>query len=125
VSLPVLVRRAAEIDVMRAEDWYEAQRPGLGHEFREAVDATIARIAEKPLAYPDRYHGARRALVRRFPYVLWYKALPDLIVVLRVSTAAAIPERWAPDFGNRRTSGFSGPALALLAPAAEPARSTP
>jgi plasmid stabilization system protein ParE len=67
---------------MRAEDWYEALRPGLGHEFREAVDATIARIAANPLAYPDRYHGARRALVRRFPYVLWYRTLPDLIVVL-------------------------------------------
>ena len=67
---------------MGAEDWYEARRPGRGHEFREAAGAAIARIAENPLAYPDRYRGARRALVHRFPYVLWYRALPDLILVL-------------------------------------------
>ena len=82
MSLPVLIRRAAELDLMRAEDWYEAQRPGLGHEFRDAVDAAIARIAENPLACPDRYLGARRALVRRFPYVLWYRALPDRVILL-------------------------------------------
>jgi plasmid stabilization system protein ParE len=82
LSLPVLVRRAAELDLMRAEDWYEAQRPALGHDFRDAVDAAIARIAENPLAYADRYHGARRALVQRFPYVLWYRALPDRVILL-------------------------------------------
>ena len=67
---------------MRTEDCYEAQRPGLGHEFRDAVDVAIARIAENPLAYADRYHGARRALVRRFPYVLWYRALADRVILL-------------------------------------------
>ena len=78
----VLIRRAAELDLMRIEDWYEGRRPGLGHEFREAVDAAIARIGENPLAYPDRYRGARRALVRRFPYILWYRVLADFALVL-------------------------------------------
>lgn len=66
---------------MRIEDGYEARRLGFGYEFREAVDAAVARIAENPRAYPDRYRGARRALMRRFPYILWYRALPDLVVV--------------------------------------------
>ena len=67
---------------MRIEDWYEGQRPGLGHEFREAVDIAITRIAENPFAYPDRYRGARRALVRHFPYALWYRALADFVIIL-------------------------------------------
>ena len=82
MTLPVLIRRAAELDLARIEDWYDGQQPGLGHEFREAVDAVIARIADNPLAYPDRYRGARRALLRRFPYVLWYRALASFVVVL-------------------------------------------
>jgi plasmid stabilization system protein ParE len=82
LTLPVLIRRAAELDLEGIEDWYEEQRPGLGHEFREAVDTVIARIADNPLAYPDRYRGARRALLRRFPYVLWYRVLENLVVVL-------------------------------------------
>jgi plasmid stabilization system protein ParE len=70
LTLPVLIRRAAELDLMGIEDWYERQRPGLGHEFREAVDHTISRVAGNPFAYPERYRGARRALLRRFPYVI-------------------------------------------------------
>ena len=79
---PVVIRRTAEIDVMAIEDWYEAQRPGLGREFRAAVDAGITRIADNPLAYAERYRGVRRAVLRRFPYVIWYRALENLVVVL-------------------------------------------
>ena len=43
---------------MGIEDWYEEQRPGLGRDFREMADAVIARIADNPLAYPERYRGA-------------------------------------------------------------------
>jgi plasmid stabilization system protein ParE len=64
------------------EDWYETQRQGLGGEFREAVDAAIARIADNPLAYEERYRGARRARLRRFPYAVWYRSFADHVVVL-------------------------------------------
>ena len=67
---------------MGIEDWYEEHRPGLGHEFREMAEAVIARIADNPFAYPERYRGARRALLRRFPYVVWYRALEDVVIVL-------------------------------------------
>lgn len=82
MTLPIVLRRAAEIDLAAIEDWYDGQRHGLGIEFREAVDHAIARIAGDPLAYPERYRGTRRILLRRFPYVLWYRALDDFVVVL-------------------------------------------
>jgi plasmid stabilization system protein ParE len=82
LTLPVLIRRAAELDVAGIEDWYEGQEPGLGREFRDAVGAVITRIGESPFAYPERYRGARRALLRRFPYVIWYRALENVVVVL-------------------------------------------
>lgn len=82
MTLPVLLRRAAELDLVAIEDWYDGQRQGLGGEFREAVDDVIARIADNPLAYPERYRGTRRALLRRFPYVLWYRPFENFVVVL-------------------------------------------
>ena len=54
----------------------------LGREFRGAVDDAIALIAENPLAYPERYRGARRARLRRFPYLLWYRPFDNFVVVL-------------------------------------------
>ena len=64
------------------EDSYDSQREGLGGEFRQMVDEAITRIADSPLAYPERYRGARRILLRRFPYVLWYQPFESLVVVL-------------------------------------------
>jgi plasmid stabilization system protein ParE len=82
------------------QDWYDRQRQGLGREFREAVDQANARIAENPLEYPERYRGARRILLRRFPYVLWYRPLENFVVVLACVHGKRVPARLA--------SGFAG-----------------
>jgi len=78
----VLLRRAAELDLAGIEDWYDAQQVGLGVEFRGAIDELFGRIADNPLAYPERYRTNRRALVRRFPYVVWYRLQKSDAVIL-------------------------------------------
>ena len=78
----VVLRRAAELDLAAIEDWYEGQEAGLGAEFRKAVDELVDRIGETPLAYPERYRGNRRAILRRFPYVVWYRIAGDSAIVL-------------------------------------------
>ena len=50
--------------------------------FGTRSDQAIERIAENPLAYPERYRGARRTLLRHFPYVLWYRPFDNFVVVL-------------------------------------------
>lgn len=77
-----MLRRAAELDVVAIEDWYEAQQEGLGAEFREALGELLTRIGNNPLAYPERYRGSRRAMLRRFPYVVWYRVDGETSVVL-------------------------------------------
>ena len=67
---------------MAIEDWYDGRLQGLGAVFRAAVDEAIARIAGNPLMYPERYRGNRRAVLRRFPYVLWYRSSDTFVVVL-------------------------------------------
>ena len=77
-----MFRRQAELDLEAIEDWYDARRQGLGAEFREAAGELIARIADNPQMYQERYRGLRRAILRRFPYVLWYRAQGASLVVL-------------------------------------------
>jgi plasmid stabilization system protein ParE len=51
-------------------------------------------IVEYPLAHP-RVHGeARRALVRRFPYAIYFRAMSDEVVVLAVMHGRRFPRRW-------------------------------
>ncbi len=78
----ILLRRAAELDLAGIEDWYEAQQTGLGAEFREAVDELFQHIGDNPLACPERYRANRRAIVRRFPYVVWYRLREGDAIIL-------------------------------------------
>jgi len=78
----VLLRRAAELDLAAIEDWYNTQQDGLGAEFRGAIADVIRRIGDSPLSYPERHRTNRRALLRRFPYVVWYRVQSDSAIVL-------------------------------------------
>lgn len=69
---PLIVRPAAEAEIEEAYRWYEGQRPSLGDEFARAVDACLASIRRQPEFYPEQYKRARRALLRRFPYAIFY-----------------------------------------------------
>jgi toxin ParE1/3/4 len=89
----VLLRRAeAEIDEGRG--WYEEQAPGLGREFVLAVEATLARLQAHPAGYAEVRPRVRRALVRGFPYGVFYAVYVDRITVLAVVHARRDPRRW-------------------------------
>jgi hypothetical protein len=62
------IRADAELDIVEATLWYEAEREGLGVEFSADLDRTVARIAENPLQFAEKEWGARMAMVDRFPY---------------------------------------------------------
>jgi toxin ParE1/3/4 len=72
LSFDVQVRRAAELEVAEAQLWYEKHQSGLGAEFYSEVSHSIDRLADTPLIYQIVYRDIRRAVVRRFPYLIWY-----------------------------------------------------
>jgi toxin ParE1/3/4 len=80
----VLLREEARSEVLEAFAWYEERRSGLGVEFRDALDATIARALRHPLVYAAGDRGLRRALVSRFPYAVYFRIYPDALVVVGV-----------------------------------------
>lgn len=73
MSQHVIVLDEAEDELIKAQKWYEAQCSGLGQEFRSAIDEAMERLLKAPLAaslilnLPPTI-GARRVLVKRFPY---------------------------------------------------------
>ena len=81
MSFDIQVRRAAELDVAEAQLWYETRRTGLGTEFHSEVTQVIDRLAETPLIYQVVYKDIRRAIVHRFPYLVWFRVLGEAVVV--------------------------------------------
>ena len=82
----LVLRPQAEVELLDARDWHEEQRPGLGGVFATEVDLALARIVQAPLACPCVQGETRRALVRRFPYAVYFPAMSDEIVVLLLTS---------------------------------------
>ena len=89
-----IFRSAAAADVEEAYRWYESQRIGLGEEFfatlRTALDAVVA----NPEQFPIVHRNTRRALVRRFPYGLFFRIVDDQAVIVACMHARRDPQRW-------------------------------
>jgi len=90
----VLFRAAAEADASEAYVWYERQRPGLGGEFKEELGATLQRIAEGPEAFQVVHRDTRRALMRKFPYSVFYRVYPESIIVVACMHGRRSSARW-------------------------------
>lgn len=94
MSLPVVVRPEAEADLLAALDRYEQQRAGLGDSFRAAAETMLARIEAMPELYAAEFRGVRRAKLRRFPFVVYYRMLADRSEVIAVLHGARDPQIW-------------------------------
>lgn len=84
----------AEQDVADAYIWYEEQEFGLGEEFLRCVDACILLIRRNPEIGRVVYESYRRAVVRRFPYVVFYEYLNDTIIIYSVFHSSQNPQKW-------------------------------
>ena len=94
MNLPVLIRDDAARDIEEAAQWYETQRQGLGHSFLDEVRAAIDLIVERPERFPVVTRNTRRALIRRFPYGVFYRIEPDALVVVALFHASRSPRIW-------------------------------
>jgi plasmid stabilization system protein ParE len=80
----VIVRPEAERELVEAHRWYARQYLGLGHAFLLSIDAAIQSICREPELYACIHKNIRRALVRRFPYGVFYLIDYEQIVVVAI-----------------------------------------
>jgi plasmid stabilization system protein ParE len=81
-------------DVDVAYAWYERQRVGLGEDFLGCVDACIEAICREPEMHERAHEDYRRALVRRFPYAIFYEYVGSVVTVYCVFHTSRHPEKW-------------------------------
>lgn len=76
----------AVADLQEIRDHYEAVKAGLSVRFVIVLEELFVRLVEFPRSAPlvAGYVDVRRAVVRGFPDVVFYRYRPDRIDVLRV-----------------------------------------
>lgn len=95
----LLIRPAAEAEIVQAHNWYKLQTEDLSGEFLRAVDACLSAIEREPLAYAIVHRQVRRALLRKFPYSLFFRHETidednERIVILACFHARRDPKQW-------------------------------
>jgi plasmid stabilization system protein ParE len=90
----LLVSALAESDLADAADWYNRILSGLGDDFVLCVELALDRILEHPEAFTLILPAVRRALVRRFPYGVFFRLRHERIEIEAVFHLRADPARF-------------------------------
>ena len=94
MAAELIVAPEAEQDVDEAYAWYEGRRVGLGEEFLGCVDSCVHAICRNPESCEFAHKNYRRSSVRRFPYIIFYKYVNNIVTVYCVFHSSRDPQKW-------------------------------
>ncbi len=84
----------ADIELHEAVEWYSSKRLGLDSEFMLCIDEAIERIKRNPEIFPVALRNARKTMVKRFPYTIYYEYEEDKIMILAIFHGKRNPKHW-------------------------------
>ena len=90
----VVLRDEARVEFDEAFDFYENQKPGSGVIFASRVQDVFDRIAANPEIHAVVFADIRKAVVKRSPYRVFYRAEALRIEVIAVFHTARNPLIW-------------------------------
>ncbi len=91
----LLFRPEAVSDIEEAVGWYEERRPGLGRRLLYDLDDLFRRVRQRPLYFPVVGSDVRRAMLRKFPYAVYFRFEENkFLVVLAVLHLKRWPGTW-------------------------------
>jgi len=94
MNYKILVQPEAENDLISAARWYEKKLKGLGESYLLSVDSTIQAIMQNPELFPIIINGIRRALIRKFPFSVFYLIDKERINIIAVFHTSRDPNNW-------------------------------
>jgi len=94
VTPRLLLEPEAEAEFVEAQRWYAERSPLIAEAFRSAVPRTLEAVESSPQSFPVAILDIRKALVRRFPYVVYYVGLPQVTTVIAIIHARRDPRVW-------------------------------
>ncbi len=88
--------KLAEMELDDAFQYYESIQIGLGIQFQEEIQNSLARIINFPEMYQMIGEYSRRCLVHKFPYSVVYQYRDELneILVIAIAHLHRRPDYW-------------------------------
>ena len=80
----LITKKLAKGDILEANSWYENKKKGLGKEFLNELEDIYNRIQNNPNQFPVINHLYRKAVLRKFPFIVFFIIEEDKIYVIAV-----------------------------------------
>ena len=90
----LIIRHEAEADIAQAAASYETLSYQLGARFLGAVRERVMRIVSAPEQFPCILQDLRRALVRDFPYAIYFYVDDEDVTVIACMHTKRDPRAW-------------------------------
>jgi len=90
----LVFRPEARVDLLKAALWHEEQTPGLGGRFIADLHVVLDRIVENSFQFPRVIQDAHCALLRKFPYKVYFRVMDDIAKILAVVHQHRHPDIW-------------------------------
>jgi len=86
----------ADLDISETFAWYEDRRSGLGVKFLAELESCFEQLRAHPTASlkVKSHRDFRRALLRDFPYVVYFKYQNDIVEVYCVCHSGRHADVW-------------------------------
>jgi len=84
----------ARVEALEAEAWYSDRNPAVGTAFSVELERAVDSIAEAPHTWPAHGKGARKRLLKKFPYTVVFRILADRVQVIAVAHQRRRPGYW-------------------------------
>ena len=94
----------AQADIRSIVIWYQRTDPALASRFRLEILGTLRRIEQFPYAFARRYGTLRHAVLKKFPYIIYYALVKSTVLV-----GAIIHERRVRVVLIERINGYDKP----------------
>ncbi len=92
--IPIDFRSEAAAEIEDAARWYGWQGPALRDQLLMAVADTVKLIARNPMQFRVLHRGTRRALLRRFPFGLYYRVTDERVLIVAFLHVRRDPRTW-------------------------------
>jgi plasmid stabilization system protein ParE len=94
MNFVLVFRPEVREELDEAYTWYQNQQAGLGDELLDCVDEMLNRICQIPESYAVVHLDVRRAVLRRFPYAIYYRIVSSRIIVTAIFHSRRDPKSW-------------------------------
>jgi toxin ParE1/3/4 len=104
--MELIIQHRVRLQILEVARWYQNQRTGLGGDFADAVEASLASMARFPLQFPIIHRDARRAIIQGFPSGIYFVVRNGAAVAFAVVHWHRNPKIWQkliPPSRHRRT----------------------